>query len=322
MSTPTPEADGIRDAHGNVEDLDALATEARLGDSEGFDQLSALEAVELMQREDEFAVRAVAEASSDIARVAEVAAECLRRGGRLIYVGAGTSGRLGALDAAECPPTFGVDPDRVVAVLAGGKEAFHTAVEGAEDDRAAGAGAMEELGVAPDDLVLGIAASGRTPFVLAALGTARTRGARTAFLACVPKDQVPDPSELSIRILPGPEVLAGSTRLKAGTVTKLALNRITTVAMSLLGKVHGNRMVDVIARGNHKLTRRALTMVCELGAVEDARARALLDASGGSVKVAVLCARLDCTVEAARAKLERHRGHLRPALGSEASTDG
>jgi N-acetylmuramic acid 6-phosphate etherase len=247
--------------------------------------LSAEEIVRRLHEEDMAAVRAVRPALAEVASLARSVADALRAGGRLLYVGAGTSGRLGVLDASECPPTFGVSPSQVRAVLAGGRRAMMRAVEGAEDDAEAGAEALRELGVDARDVVCGIAASARTPFVLGALAEARGRGARTALVCC----NRPGPRVRVDHLLlaeTGPELVAGSTRLKAGTATKLILNALTTTAFVLRGKVYRGRMVD-LRPTNAKLRARAARMVVELTELPPAKAERLLEEAGGEVKVAL-----------------------------------
>ena len=236
---------------------DAPPTEQGLAASANLDRLTTLEAVGLMCREDAVAVAAVARETANVAAAVELVVAAVAGGGRLIYVGAGTSGRLGVLDASECPPTFRTEAGQVQAIIAGGPGAVFTAVEGAEDDAAAGAAAVDDRGVGEADVVIGIAASGTTPFVWGALRRARERGGRTAFVACAPAVAGEPPVDVAVRPITGPEVLTGSTRLKAGTATKLVLNQITTVAMVRLGKTYGNRMVDVRA-SNAKLRTRAV----------------------------------------------------------------
>jgi len=232
-------------------------TEAPNPASEGLDRLSVADAFDVMNAEDATVAAAVARAKPAIVRAVGIVAERLRAGGRYFVVGAGTSGRLAVLDAAECPPTFRSAPSQVQGVIAGGPRALVAAVEGAEDDRAGGGRAMEERGVGPKDVVLGISAGGTAPYVHGALAYARSAGAATIFLACLPKEIAPDEADVSIRALTGPEIVAGSTRLKAGTATKMVLNLISTLAMVRLGKVHGNLMVDVDTRGNAKLRDRS-----------------------------------------------------------------
>jgi N-acetylmuramic acid 6-phosphate etherase len=254
----------------------------RAGD---LDLLSVEAVVHQLHQEDLAAVRAVRPALPSVAAAARAVADALRAGGRLLYVGAGTSGRLGVLDASECPPTFGADPRQVRATIAGGRRALTHAVEGAEDDVAAGAEAVRRLKAGPRDVVCGISASATTPYVLGALAEARRRRARTVLVCCNP----PGPRtrvDLLILAETGPELVAGSTRLKAGTATKLILNALTTAAFVSLGKVYRGRMVDV-RPSNAKLQARAVRMVTELTELTTARARTLLAEAGGSVKVAL-----------------------------------
>jgi N-acetylmuramic acid 6-phosphate etherase len=264
-----------------------LPTERANPASAGLDALATEDAFDVFQAEDERMVAAVGAARAAVCRAIDLVAERLARGGRLLYVGAGTSGRLGVLDAAECPPTFMSAPEQVQGVLAGGAPALTRPVEGAEDDREAARRDLDARGVAPEDVVFGLTAGGTTPYVHAALARARERGAATVFLACVPFELAPDAADVSIRLDTGPEVLAGSTRLKAGSATKLVLNRVTTLAMARLGKIHGNLMVDVDASANAKLVERATSIVAELTGLPHGAARALLDAAGLRAKTAV-----------------------------------
>ncbi len=278
------------------------------------DTLSTSAAFDAMNAEDARVAEAVARAKGDIVRTIDLVADRLGRGGRLFYVGAGTSGRLGVLDATECPPTFQTEPTLVQGVIAGGERALTTAVEGAEDSRENGANAIRERQVGALDVVFGIAAGGTTPFVHAALDEARSRKAATVFLACVPKDQAPDAADVSIRVITGPEVVAGSTRLKAGTATKLVLNTITTLVMVRLGKVHGNLMVDVNTRGNAKLWQRGISLVARIAQVDRDDAERLLESAGGSVKVAVAMRARSLSRHEAEDRLARCGGVLRRAL--------
>jgi N-acetylmuramic acid 6-phosphate etherase len=253
--------------------------------ADDLDLVSSEEVVRRLHQEDEAAVRAVRPALREVARVARAVAAALGAGGRLLYVGAGTSGRLGVLDASECPPTFGTSPKQVQAVIAGGRRAMTHAVEGAEDDAEAGAASVRALRVEPRDVVCGISASARTPFVLGALEEARRRGARTVLVCC----NRPGPRVEVDHVLlaeTGPELVAGSTRLKAGTATKLILNALTTAAFVSLGKVYRGRMVDVRPT-NEKLRTRAARMVAELTDLSPAVAARLLERAGGEVKVAL-----------------------------------
>lgn len=291
-----------------------LETEQANERTRGLDRLSIPEAFDLFQAEDEEVARAVARAKPAIVAAIELVASQLEGGGRLLYVGAGTSGRLGVLDAAECPPTFQSDPELVQGVLAGGAPALLSAVEGAEDSREAGSRAMEERRVTARDVVFGISAGGTTPFVHAALALARERGAATIFFACVPASAAPDEADVSIRVLTGPEVLAGSTRLKAGTATKMVLNRVSTLAMVRLGKVHENLMIDVDTRGNAKLRERGIGLVARITGASRPEAHAVLERAGGEVKTACLMALAGLDAAAARERLASASGHLRRAL--------
>lgn len=291
-----------------------LSTEAIDPDGPALDQLSAVEALAAFSASDAEAVAAVAAARPALALAVELVAEKLRQGGRLIYVGAGTSGRLGVLDAAECPPTFGSDPAQVRALIAGGERALTLPVEGAEDDADAGARDLGELQPTDLDCVLGIAAGGTTPYVHGALGEAQACGASTLFLACVPFDQVSDSYDISIRAVTGPELLAGSTRLKAGTATKLALNALTTLVQARLGKVHGNLMVDLHTSANAKLIARGTRLVSRLTSLDYEHAGMLLERAGGSVKCAAVMHRHSLDLAAAKQRLAASEGHLRAAL--------
>jgi N-acetylmuramic acid 6-phosphate etherase len=271
-----------------MEDRGHLSTEHRNPLSTRLDRLSTDEAFDLINCEDGTIVAAVADAKADICRAIDLVAEAFRAGGRLIYVGAGTSGRLGVLDATECPPTFLSDPSMVQGIIAGGREALTRSVEGAEDYREDGATAVDERGVGPKDVVFAIATGGTTPFVHGALCRARERGAGTVFFACVPKDQVADEADVSIRVITGPEVLTGSTRLKAGTATKMVLNMVTTLAMVRLGKVYRNLMVDVNTGVNAKLIDRGVRIVQTITGESRGASRALLESAGGSVKTALV----------------------------------
>jgi N-acetylmuramic acid 6-phosphate etherase len=295
-------------------DTDVPATEGHNARSADLDTMSAAEIVAVFAHEDRRAVEAVIAVAEHVATAVGWVAEAFRSGGRLLYVGAGTSGRLGVLDASECPPTFGVDPGEVVGIIAGGDGALRTSAEGAEDDADAGAAAMASHSVAATDIVVGIAASGRTPYVLGALCEARRRGAKGVLLSCAPpRDSVREYVDLFITPLTGAEVLSGSTRLKAGTATKLILNQITTGAMVLAGKAYGNRMVDV-KPVNAKLRRRAVGLVSELASVPVADAREALDVAGGNVKSAVVALVLGVADATASELITSAGGSLRRAL--------
>lgn len=283
--------------------LDDRLTEQRNPRTEAVDRLSAEQIVRTINEEDERVAGAVAKETDAIARAARLAADAFRSGGRLVYVGAGTSGRLGVLDAAEMPPTFGTPPEMVQGVIAGGAGALVRAREGAEDDREAGARAVDEKAVGPSDVVFGIATSGTTPFVHAALHRARDRGAKTVFLLCTP----PPPDlrrahDVVIAPLTGPEVVTGSTRMKAGTATKMVLNAVTTTAMILCGKVDGNLMVDLQVTCE-KLQDRAERILMTKLDLDREEAEALLARARGHVKTAVVMGRLGVDAEGAREAL-------------------
>ena len=272
------------------------------------------EAVALMNAQDRVAVEAVARVQADVARAIELVVGALSTGGRLIYFGAGTSGRLGVLDASECPPTFRTDPQMVQGVIAGGEAAMFRAQEGAEDSFEGGAAAVDGKNVNDRDVVMGIAAGGTTPFVHGALARARARGAKTIFFTCVQPTANEPVVDVIIRPLVGPEVLTGSTRLKAGTATKLVLNQITTIAMVQLGKCYENLMVDLRAT-NAKLWDRGARIVSTLTALDRDAAMELLKRADGQVKVAVVMSKLNVDAAEARQRLEVANGRLRAALG-------
>ena len=271
----------------NLQERGHLLTEQINPHSLNLDQLNALELVELFNSEDQKALSAIAGAKMELAAAIEQIAAKLHQGGRLFYIGAGTSGRLGVLDAAECPPTFCTPPDLVQGIIAGGAGALLRSSEGLEDLAEDGENAIIQHQVNSLDVVVGITAGGTTPYVHGALHGARQRGALTIFIACVPAQQVAVEADVDIRLLTGPEILAGSTRLKAGTATKLALNILSTGVMVKLGKVYGNRMVDV-AVTNQKLHDRALRILRDLTDLNREAAETLLERSGKWVKLALL----------------------------------
>jgi N-acetylmuramic acid 6-phosphate etherase len=294
---------------------DARLTERRNPRSGRLDTLSPAEIVDLINAEDAGIAAAVAQARAEIARTIELVERAFRAGGRLVYVGAGTSGRLGVLDAAECPPTYGTPPEMVVGVIAGGTPALLRSVEGAEDDVNAGIAEMDARRVGPDDVVLGIAASATTPYVRAALGRAQALGAATVFLSCSePPAVLRDTCDACITVLVGPEVVTGSTRMKAGTATKLVLNTVTTGAMVRLGKVYGNLMVDLRA-WNAKLVDRAERIVMETTGADRAAARTAIEAAEGGVKRAIVMVRRGVGAAEADRLLEEAGGRLRPVVG-------
>jgi len=295
--------------------LDHRLTEQRNPRSTRIDLLSALEITDLINSEDQTVAQAVAKEREAIARAMELAADAFRRGGRLIYVGAGTSGRLGVLDASEMPPTFGTDPAMVRGIIAGGYEALVRAQEGAEDAPEDGARAVDEMGVGTSDFVLGIATSGTTPYVHGALARARGLGARTGFLLCTPPPpEVARGHDVVIAPLVGPEVITGSTRMKAGTATKMVLNTITTGAMVLLGKVYGNLMVDLKVTAQ-KLQDRGERILMETLGVDRDRARELLGEADGHVKSAIVMGKLGVGREEAQRLLAEAEGRVARVVG-------
>lgn len=286
--------------------------------SANLDQLSSIDLVDVFNQEDAKTIAAIAQARELLATAIDLTAEKLRQGGRLFYVGAGTSGRLGVLDAAECPPTFCTPPEMVQGIIAGGADALVRSSEGLEDLADQGAGAIVDRAVGANDVVVGIAAGGTTPYVHGALAEGRRRGATTIFIACVPQEQVQIEVDVDIRLLVGAEVLAGSTRLKAGTVTKLALNILSTGTMVRLGKVYGNRMIDV-AVTNSKLHDRALRILCDLTELDRKQAANLLERSDRSVKTALMMHWSGLSKSESDRLLDQHQGNLRAALKSQPS---
>lgn len=298
----------------SMHDRGHLLTELRNPRSAKIDRASIAEAFDLMNAEDATVAAAIAAARSEICRATELVVAAFESGGRLIYVGAGTSGRLGVLDAAECPPTFLSDPAMVQGFIAGGWDALRRSIEGAEDHPADGAALIDDLNIGPHDVVMGITTGGTTPYVHGALERARERGAKTIFFACVARDHVPDQADVSIRVLVGPEVITGSTRLKAGTATKMVLNMITTISMVRIGKVYQNLMVDVNTRANRKLVDRGTRIIQTITGLERPAAAALLQQAGGRVKVALVMHALRLTPEQAWQLLQQNGGHLARVL--------
>ena len=297
-----------------------LGTEQRNAASADLDVLSISETLELIASEDAGVTRAVGFALKQIGKVIEAVVVAMRRGGRLIYLGAGTSGRLGVLDAAECPPTFCTDPQQVIGIIAGGDASLRKSSEGKEDEPHGAHAELEKLAVGPDDVVVGIAAGGTTPYVLGGLEIATQRGARTALICCV--DAAADmplaanivEPEYIIELPVGPEVVTGSTRMKAGTATKLVLNMISTTTMVQLGKTWGNLMVDLRAT-NTKLRDRALRILTIQSDMDRPAAAKLLDRAEGNVKVALVMAHLGLSAKQAARKLQENAGQLRAILG-------
>ncbi|MEQ8999570.1 MAG: N-acetylmuramic acid 6-phosphate etherase [Coleofasciculus sp. B1-GNL1-01] len=296
-----------------LEERGYLLTEQVNPQSQNLDQLTSLELVDLFNREDEKTIRAIAAVRTQLAQAIDRTAQALKQGGRLFYIGAGTSGRLGVLDAAECPPTFCTPPELVQGVIAGGAGALIRSSENLEDREEDGIEAIAHRQVTELDVVVGITAGGTTPYVRGALQAARQRGATTILLACVPAEQVSYEVDLDIRLLVGPEILAGSTRLKAGTVTKMVLNILSTGVMVQLGKVYGNRMVDV-AVTNKKLHDRALRILQDLTDLSRDEAGFLLERSGRRVKLALLMHWTGEDAPVCDRLLSQQQGNLRQAL--------
>jgi N-acetylmuramic acid 6-phosphate etherase len=294
---------------------DPRATEQRNARSQRIDAASSLEIVDIMNAEDRKVPEVVHGQREQIARAIDLIVDAFKRGGRLVYIGAGTSGRLGVLDASECPPTFSVPPTMVVGIIAGGYGALVKSAEGAEDDVNAGMAAMDTAQVTNRDVVVGIAASGTTPYVRAALGKAQTLGAATVLLTCsAPPKVLADTCDVIINPITGAEVVTGSTRLKAGTATKLVLNMLSTGAMIRLGKVYGNLMVDLVAL-SAKLHDRGERIVMEVGNVSREAAREAIRQAGGSVKIAIVMVRRDAGMEEARRLLTDAGGFVRSVIG-------
>lgn len=294
-------------------DLTKLSTETRNPNTMELDQMTPLEIVTAMNKEDAGVAEAIKAVLPHVATAIEWCTESLKRGGRIIYMGAGTSGRLGLLDAVECPPTFGVTPDTVVGLIAGGESAFIKAVEGAEDSRTLGEEDLRKIGLTDKDVVIGIAASGRTPYVIYGLRYAKKTGCKTAVIACNKNSEMAKESDLAIEPVLGPEVLTGSTRLKAGTAQKMILNMISTGSMIGIGKSYQNLMVDVM-QTNEKLVTRAENIVIEATGCDREQAKRVLKEAEGSVKLAIASILLNCDMNSAREALQKAQGHIKIAL--------
>lgn len=293
--------------------LEHLTTEQRNPASDKIDAMSSLEIVQLMNAEDAGVAAAVAKEAETIAAAVDLIAEAFRRGGRLVYIGAGTSGRLGVLDASECPPTFNSPPEQVVGLIAGGRIALTNAVEGAEDHPEFAIADLQELGLSQDDVLVGIATSGRTPYVIAALQYAREQGAAAIAFTCNQENQLADVADLTICPVVGPEVVTGSTRLKAGTATKMVLNMLTTGAMVRIGKTYGNLMVDLRAT-NKKLVDRSIRILIAFTDLPRDEAETVLEACHGELKTAIVSVKRNVSPERAEELLKQAGGHLRRVL--------
>ncbi|MGW5972953.1 N-acetylmuramic acid 6-phosphate etherase [Streptomyces sp. NPDC055186] len=309
--TDAPEPRGLR------AELETLTTEAFRPELADVDRLPTLDIARLMNGEDATVAGAVAEQLPRIAAAIDAVADRMARGGRLVYAGAGTAGRLGVLDASECPPTFNTDPARVVGLIAGGPGAVVSSVEGAEDSAELAASDLAALGLTADDSVVGVSASGRTPYAVGAVTRARERGALTVGLACNANSPLAAAAEHGVEVVVGPELLTGSTRLKAGTAQKLVLNMISTITMIRLGKTYGNLMVDVRA-SNEKLRARSRRIVALATGAADADIERALAATDGEVKHAVLVLLADVDGPTATRLLTEADGHLRAALAAAA----
>jgi N-acetylmuramic acid 6-phosphate etherase len=299
--------------------LASLVTEAANPSTTHLDAMDPLDMIRAMNAEDATVTAAVESTLPEVANAVQEIAKRLRRGGRLIYAGAGTSGRLGVLDASECPPTFNTPPTMVVGLIAGGREALTTSMEDAEDSTDAGRFDVQGLKVTETDTVVGITASGRTPYVLGAVAYAREQGALTVAVVCNKRTPLEKIAEITIAPIVGPEVISGSTRLKAGTAQKMVLNMLSTGAMVLLGKTYGNLMVDVQPK-NTKLRRRAVRMVRQVTGLEEQSAENLLRETG-DVKTAIVAGRAGLSPTEARIRLAEHGGNVRAALGPDDASD-
>ena len=293
--------------------LERLLTEKRNPDTKNIDMLSTLEIVSAIQREDEKVAAAVKMTLPDVAAAVELIVDALKRGGRLFYLGAGTSGRLGVLDAAECPPTFSTEPELVQAIIAGGNAAMFQAVEGAEDDSQQARLDLQSRGLKPQDAVVGLSASGRTPYVIGGLRYAKQIGAVRLAVVCVPDAEMAADAQITMAALVGPEVIAGSTRMKAGTAQKMLLNMLSTATMVRLGKTYGNLMVDVRAT-NAKLTARVQRMVKDVTGASEQEVAIALEQAAGSAKTAIVMLLGRCSAQQSVQLLAQAHGSVRHAL--------
>lgn len=293
--------------------LDKMTTETRNQTTMQLDEMSVLEVVTVMNQEDVNVPKAIEKILPEIATAAQWGIDALEAEGRIFYMGAGTSGRLGVLDAAECPPTFGVSSELIRGFIAGGEKAFLKAIEGAEDSFTLGKDDLQSVDLTANDLVIGIAASGRTPYVLGALDYAKEVGCKTVAISCNANAAISAAADLAIEAIVGPEVLTGSTRLKAGTAQKLILNMISTATMVGMGKAYQNLMIDVM-QTNEKLHVRAEKIVMEATGVDQKTAREKIDEAGGATKTAITMILADCSLQEATARLDAAKGHVRKAI--------
>ena len=294
-------------------DLKKMTTETRNTASENLDCMSALEIVTLMNREDARIAPAVGQQLPQIARAVDLCVSSLENGGRIVYMGAGTSGRLAAIDAAECPPTFGVSRDTVIGLIAGGNQIEISLVNDKEDSPECGRADLQGIGLTGKDIVIGIAASGRTPYVIGGMEYAKSLGCNTVSIACNGNSEIGKRAIVAIEVIVGSEVLTGSTRLRAGTSQKMILNMISTASMVRFGKVYRNLMVDVV-QTNEKLVARAQGILMEATGITREEAVSVLEKAGGSVKKAIVMVLASCSAEDAQKRLDKARGHVREAL--------
>ncbi|MCY9400762.1 N-acetylmuramic acid 6-phosphate etherase [Bacillus haynesii] len=293
--------------------LSSLTTERRNESSKRIHQVETIDMLKIMNDEDKTVAEAVQEVLPDVKTAVDYAVGSLKKGGRIIYIGAGTSGRLGVLDAAECPPTFSISPESVIGIMAGGEQALFKAVEGAEDHEAFGRRDLEAVNLSNNDTVIGIAASGRTPYVLGALKYAKETGAKTVALTCNENSAISRAADHSIEVVVGPEVIAGSTRMKAATSHKMILNMISTAAMINMGKVYENLMVDVKV-SNNKLKERAIRIIQTVTGVPKEMAAQALEKSNNQVKTAIIMLKINEDAAAAEKLLEKSEGDIEKAL--------
>lgn len=295
-------------------DLNLIKTEQRNSKTTHIDTMSTLDMVRLINEEDQKVALAVGEEAKHIAAAVDIIAAQLRQGGRLVYIGCGTSGRLGVLDAVECPPTYSTDPDEVIGLIAGGNDAIFRAKEGAEDDAGQGEADLKKINFSSRDVLVGIAASGRTPYVLGAMEYARKQGAHVIGISCSSGSPVEQAAEIAITPIPGPEVVTGSTRMKSGTAQKMVLNMLSTGAMIKLGKVYGNLMVDV-KPSNEKLVERCKRIVCQATSADYETATRALEECGFRAKVAIVMLRTGSDARKAEQLLAQHEDRVASAIG-------
>ena len=293
--------------------LEGLSTETRNPNTMNLDEMTSLEIVEAMNKEDSKVPLVISQLLPKIAEVIDIATEALKNKGRIFYIGAGTSGRLGVVDASECPPTFNASPNDIIGLIAGGEKAFTKAIEGAEDSENLGKEDLMKNNFSKNDICIGLAASGRTPYVIGGLKYAKSIGAKTASISCNKNSKISAISDIAIEAIVGPEILTGSTRLKAGTAQKLILNMISTGAMIRMGKCYQNLMVDLQMK-NKKLERRGINIIKEATGVEEKEATEFMVKANGCVKIAIVMIFLNCDYETAKQKLEKADGKVRLAI--------